>query len=108
MSGKKGKFLRNRIRYEKVRDASTFFDQELAERVIQQAVIKDKAAITAWFLDSADNADHPSEYIGHHEIPIGISISYQNLDVVVPKYDAVARLRKAADCRIFILTAYPE
>lgn len=104
---KRPEYLRERLRGEGLEDASTFFDQNTAERIIRSAVQTHEAQIAAWF--SANIYDQfDARYTGSHENPIGNALSWQNPDMLLPKYDAVVRLRRTSQCRIYILTAYPE
>lgn len=104
---KRPEYLRERLRGEGLEDASTFFDQNTAERVIRSAVKTHEARIAAWF--SANVAvQFDARYTGSHLNPIGNALSWQNPDMLLPKYDAVVRLRRTPQCQIYILTAFPE
>ncbi len=105
---KKIEYLQNRLREEGIEDASSFFDETTAEQVIRQAVLGDLSQITAWHATPLNKSEHRSFYRGSHLQPIGNSVSAQNPDLLVPKYDARVRLMRTEGCQIYILTAYPE
>ncbi|PIR18910.1 MAG: hypothetical protein COV48_04930 [Elusimicrobia bacterium CG11_big_fil_rev_8_21_14_0_20_64_6] len=104
---KKPAYLLQRLRDEGLEDASTFFDQNTAERVIRLAVEAHKDEIAKWF--SANRSILTQvHYAGSHLHPIGNAISWQNPDMLLPKYDALVRLKRTPRCQIYILTAFPE
>lgn len=105
---KKPEYLRNRLRDDGIDDASTFFDQLTAERVIKAAVLRNIPRITAWSAKPFDDTQLPVLYEGSHLVPVGNSVTWQNPDMLLPRYDAMVRLQRVPGCRIFIVTAFPQ
>lgn len=105
--GKKPEYLRERLRGEGLEDASMFFDQSTAERVIRLAVEAHEGEIAAWFT-AGGLAPLSVRHTGSHLNPIGNALSWQNPDMLLPKYDAQVRLKRTPQCEIFILTAFPD
>lgn len=99
-------YLRQRLLGEGLDDASTFFDQVIAESVIRDAASNQRGKIAAWF--ASTRVQHTVKYTGDYRVPIGNSISAQDRDTLLPKYDAEIRLRRTGKCEIYILTAFPE
>lgn len=88
-------------------DASSYPDRLIAEDITRRAIENNRALVEAWFVRRTQ-ANQPTRYTGSHLRSIGFTISEQNPSVPIPKYDAVAVLQKYDDCRILILTSYPE
>lgn len=91
------------------RDASSFHDMRIAEETIKQTVIDHRAGIQEWYLGPLSDEDaFDADYTGNYQRSIGYSVSEQDAETTLPKYDALTVLRKNAKCEIFILTAYPR
>jgi hypothetical protein len=89
------------------RNAGSYPDISIAERITRQTIEGNAGRIETWYL-SRSKTDLPVPYAGDMTRSTGYSISEQNPRVVVPTYDAVTVLRKLKNCRILILTSYPR
>jgi len=67
------------------------------------------SGIQKWYLGPlSDEDDYDADYTGNYQRSIGYSVSGQDVETTLPKYDALTVLRRNAKCEIFILTAYPR
>lgn len=88
-------------------DASSYPDIGIAEEITRRAIEDNRALVEGWFVRRTKTRQ-PTPYTGSHLRSIGYAISDENPSVPIPKYDAVAVLQKSDDCRILILTSYPQ
>ncbi len=87
--------------------ASKFFNMKIAEDVIRRVVNEQKMQIGGWYMGSPKISEK-FLYQGIRSIPIGQGISVQNISLPLSKFDARVILKRAAGCKIFVLTSFPE
>lgn len=98
--------LFDRLRRERgIRTASTYVDQETAERVVSQTLVRHRSRVETWLARQGQRPNLAVDYEGSEEI--GISVS-RGAGKSVACTDAVVVLRWDGRTGFYVLTSYPE
>lgn len=107
--GRSDDHLRERLaRDTRISAASTYTDQDTAERVVAETLESGKRRLTAWLAREGRRPNLVLDYDGSPGTPIGRSLR-RGRDVVEPCHSALVVLRwDDSSGEYFVLTSYPE